>query len=102
MDEGCALQGMVGPFPAVMLGQATQFAVYQGEQVLQRFLVTALPSQQQLCDLLGRNFGQIRPTRGSNPHFWNRQYPCIPRKSMQFKKRPRYDPSKCASRHRLP
>ena len=56
---------MVGPFSAeMMLGEATQFAVYQWKQGLQRFLVAALPFEQQLCDLLGRRFGQIAPFRG--------------------------------------
>src|SRR5579863_1014433 len=62
MDQGCALQSMVGPFSAeMMLGEATKFAVYQWKQCLQRFLVAGLPFQQQPCDLVGRVFGQMRP-----------------------------------------
>jgi hypothetical protein len=86
MDQGRALQGVVGPFSAEMvLGQPTQFAVYQGKQGLQRFLVPALPFQQQLCDLIGRGFGQTWPPfRGKAPLFWTRQYPRIQRKSMEL------------------
>jgi len=62
MDQSRALQSVVRPFSAeMMLGDATQFAVYQWKQDLQRFLVAAFPFQQQLCDLVGRGFGQIAP-----------------------------------------
>jgi hypothetical protein len=65
MDQSRALQGVIGPFSAeMMLGEATQLAVYQRKQGLQRFLVAALPFQQQLCDLVGRGFGQIAPSGG--------------------------------------
>jgi hypothetical protein len=38
---------MIDPFPTeMMLGQAAQLAVHQGQQDLQRILVTALPFQQ--------------------------------------------------------
>ena len=65
MNQSSALQGVVGPFAAeMMLGEATQFAVHQWKQGLQRLLVAALPFEQQLCDLVGRRFGQIAPFRG--------------------------------------
>jgi hypothetical protein len=66
---GRALQGMVRPFPAEMMpGQATQLAVYQRKQGLERFLVPALPFQQQLCDLIRRGFRQTWLRFGvSNP-----------------------------------
>ena len=57
MDQGRTLQSMIRPFPAeMMLGQSMQLAVCHRKQGLQRFLVTALPFLQQLCDLMGRDF----------------------------------------------
>ena len=61
MDQCCTLQGVVLPFPAeMMLSQVTQLAVYQRQEGLQGFLIPALPFRQQRCDLIGRDFGQMR------------------------------------------
>lgn len=74
MDQGRTLQGMIRPFPAeMMLGQSMQLTVCHRKQGLQRFLVTALPFLQQLCDLMGRDFGQKPPPfRASQPLFWTK------------------------------
>lgn len=51
MDKSGALQRVIGTFlPKVVLGNATKFAINQGNKNLECLLIARLPSDQKLAD----------------------------------------------------
>lgn len=66
-----------------MLGQVARLAVHQGQQDVQRILVTAFPFRQQLCDLIGRLRTHAGLVGVGNLCSERRRYPRPFRKSMQ-------------------